>query len=91
MSSVVCGTMNDQCSVLPESAAGVSTIIGILASAAACAICTAEGTPFEPISMSALSSLISLRAFFAALVGSDASSSITKRTGSPPRVLPMSW
>ena len=91
MSSVGCGTTNDQCSTFPVSTAGVITSIGILASAAACAICTAEGTPFEPSSTSALSSEISLRAFFAALVGSEASSRMMKRTGSPPRVLPISW
>ncbi len=48
--------------------------MGIFASAATCAICSAEGTPFEPMSTSTLSSATSLRAFFAALVGSDASS-----------------
>ncbi len=74
ISSVVCGTMNDQCSTCGVRLAGVSTIIGVFVSAATCAICTADGTPFDPISASTLSSVTSLRAFFAALVGSEASS-----------------
>ena len=75
ISSVVCGTTKVQRS---RSGAiggiGVNATIGVFDSAATCVIAAADGTPFDPISASTLSSLTNLRAFFAALSGLDSSS-----------------
>src|SRR5688500_7876622 len=87
ISSVGCGTTNvhrSRSGVSPNT--GVKVIMGVLASAATCVICKAEGTVLEPISASTRSSATSLGAFFAALVGSEASSRMTYFTGSPASV-----
>jgi len=55
---------------------GVSEISGVFASAATCAIASADGTPVEPIIASTLSSATNFRAFLAALSGLDSSSSM---------------
>ena len=75
ISSVVCGTTKLHCARSPSSGGiGVSAIIGVFVSAATCVIATADGTPFEPMIASTLSSVTNLRAFFAALSGFDSSS-----------------
>ena len=75
ISSVVCGTTTVQCRRSGASGGmGVSATSGVLPSAATCAIAAADGTPFEPIIASTLSSETNLRAFFAALSGLDSSS-----------------
>ena len=62
-----------------------------MVSNATCAICSDEGTPFEPMSASTLSSVTSFLAFLPALVASEPSSRMMYLTGSPPRVFGTSW
>ena len=65
---------------------GESVSIGVRVSEAICASARVAGTPLEPMITSTLSSVTSLRPFFAALLASPALSRMMNLTGSPPRV-----
>src|ERR1035438_2554127 len=91
ISGTGCGTTKTHSSLSGGSATGESAIIGVLVSFAISATCVVEGTDTDPMMASTLSSVISLRAFFAAIVASVASSSMMYLIGWAPRALGKIW
>ncbi len=91
ISGVGCGTTNTHSSLSGGSATGESAIKGTFNSLAICATCVVDGTDTEPITASTLSSVMSLRAFFAASVASVLSSYMITFTGWPAIVFGISW
>src|SRR5674476_440404 len=81
-----CGVINTQGALSAVGAKGAIEICGVLVSNATLEMAIEVGVAVEPMIASTLSSPVSLRAFWTAVLGSVASSSTTYLTFSPPIV-----